>query len=90
MSSILDQIQEANEPIDLTDYDESDGEYDSSYESDYSSVSGDYLTAQQQWEESVNQVKELFNMALFPMIGKVIGRRMAHMVWAKVADWWFI
>lgn len=89
MSSILDQIQSASEPQNVTDY-ESDGDYDSSYDSDLSSFSSDYLSAQQQWEESMNQIKELFNMALFPMVGKIIGRRMAHMVWAVVADWWFI
>lgn len=64
---------------------ESDSESDSGYYSD-----SEYgLTAQQQWEESIEQIRGLVNLVLFPLLGKVLGRRTAHIIWHRFADWWF-
>ncbi|KAK6456363.1 uncharacterized protein RJT20DRAFT_141015 [Scheffersomyces xylosifermentans] len=48
------------------------------------------LTAQEQWEESLKQINGLVNFIIFPMIGKVLGRRFSHLLWRRIADWWFI
>lgn len=48
------------------------------------------LSAQQQWEELIEQITNLFSMVLFPLLGKVLGRRSAHMIWGRVANWWFV
>lgn len=60
-------------------------------EVDYYSDSGSEVgfSAQQQWEESIRQITGLVNFVLFPLIGKLLGRRTAHMVWRRFANWWF-
>lgn len=73
---------------------EHDSEYeydyhsDDSYSSDYSSSEYE-LTAQEQWEESLRQISSLMNLIIFPLVGKIVGRRVSHTIWAKFADWWF-
>ncbi|SGZ46802.1 CIC11C00000000167 [Sungouiella intermedia] len=64
---------------------------DNDTEFDYYSDSGSEfeLSAQEQWEESIKQVTGLVNFVLFPMIGKLLGRRTAHIVWRHFAEWWF-
>lgn len=86
LGDIIESLQPENE---ITDFEEEDEFDDDSYLSD-SDLSDDLLTAQQQWEESMNQITGLFNLVLFPLVGKVIGRRTAHIIWAKFANWWFI
>lgn len=44
----------------------------SSYDSD------DYLAAQQEWEESINQLNQLVSFVLLPTIGKFFGRRFSY------------
>lgn len=58
----------------------------SDLESEYSAYS-DELSAQQHWEESLEQVNGLLTMVLFPLLGKIIGRRFAHGIWRRVALW---
>lgn len=58
------------------------------YESDESSMYE--LSAQEQWEESMRQITGLINFIIFPLIGKVLGRRCSHMIWGKVSEWLFI
>lgn len=55
-------------------------------DSDYSESA---LTAQQQWDESVKQITGLFNLVLLPLLGKILGRRMSKVIWAKFADWYW-
>lgn len=62
-----------------------DSNIDSITDTDYSLD----LTAQEQWEESMKQIQGLVNMIIFPLIGKVLGRRASKIIWAKVADWYF-
>ena len=77
VSSSLD-----NEYI-TTDDEYSDDDYES--ESEYSYE----MTAQQHWEESMKQVEGLLSFVIFPLFGKVLGRRFSHLVWKRVAEWWF-
>ncbi|CAK7894286.1 mitochondrial import protein 2 [[Candida] anglica] len=86
-TSVLAQMQQMIDSIDMNgnDYDSEDYEYDSDDSSSY-----DALSAQQQWEESVKQITGLVNMVIFPLIGKLLGRRMAHVIWGRFANWWFL
>lgn len=59
--------------------DDEDYEYDSLAE----------LSAQQQWEQSVDQITKLFSQVVFPLIGKALGRKFSHLVWGRVATWWW-
>ena len=90
MSNTINQIGEVLESIqpDTQVTDTYDSSYDS-YDSD-SDNSDEFLTAQRQWEESMNQLSGLFTMVFFPVVGKVIGRRAAHMMWARIASRIFI
>ncbi|KAI3404005.2 hypothetical protein KGF56_003164 [Candida oxycetoniae] len=73
----------------------SDGEED--YDSDYTSLdivstvsSSQYqISAQEQWEESMKQIQTLLSLIIFPLIGKLLGRRTSKFIWRKFADWWF-
>lgn len=56
----------------------------------YSDTDSEYmLTAQQQWEESAKQISDLIHFVFFPLLGKFLGRRTAHVVWRHFAEWWF-
>mmetsp|Transcript_5043 Transcript_5043/g.5607 ORF Transcript_5043/g.5607 Transcript_5043/m.5607 type:complete len:85 (+) Transcript_5043:5667-5921(+) len=84
-------MTELNIPI-HHDLDETDSDYltdsDSQY---YDDSSSEYeLTAQEQWEESLKQINNFINLIIFPLLGKVIGRRFSHIIWRKFANWWFI
>ncbi|KAG2732564.1 hypothetical protein G9P44_004981 [Scheffersomyces stipitis] len=68
-------------------------DYMSSTEEEYEDDDSEYsydLTAQEQWEESIKQIKGLINFIIFPLIGKVAGRRFSHLIWRRVAEWWFV
>ncbi|KAM9924700.1 hypothetical protein OXX59_004344 [Metschnikowia pulcherrima] len=68
----------------LNDY---SGEEDSGY---YSETESEYdVSAQEQWDESIKQITGLVNFVIFPLLGKLLGRRTAHIIWRKVAKWWF-
>ena len=68
----------------LNDY---SGEEDSGY---YSETESEYdVSAQEQWDESIKQITGLVNFVIFPLLGKLLGRRTAHIIWRKVANWWF-
>lgn len=62
---------------------------DLEYESDTESENEYSLSAQQQWEESIRVITELINHMLFPLLGKLVGRRVAHSVWRRVAEYLF-
>ncbi|CUM63603.1 uncharacterized protein PRCAT00001184001 [Priceomyces carsonii] len=61
---------------------------DEDYESDYDSAY--FMTAQEQWDTSMREITGLINMILFPLIGKLLGRRFSHIVWRKFANWWYV
>jgi hypothetical protein len=46
----------------------------SSYDSDE-----EYRLAQQEWEESLHQLQQLFAIVLLPIFGKWMGRRWSHL-----------
>ncbi|TEB39032.1 hypothetical protein FA13DRAFT_1785299 [Coprinellus micaceus] len=49
----------------------------SSYDED------EYLLAQQEWEESLEQLQQLVGIVLLPFIGKYLGRRWSHTLYAR-------
>lgn len=58
-------------------------------ESEYDYYSDDLLSAQQQWEQSLEQLKQVINWLLLPLIGRVLGRRTAGIIWRRfMARWW--
>ncbi|CAN6638317.1 mitochondrial import protein 2 [Trichomonascus vanleenenianus] len=56
----------------------------SSYGSDSDS---EYDDAQEQWEESLEQLKGLVTLILVPLAGKFLGRRFAYFVWGKYVEY---
>ncbi|KAL1574282.1 hypothetical protein MG5_05428 [Candida albicans P57072] len=86
----MSQLQQYN---DLTEESMSSSheEYDDEY-SDYTSdEDSEYaLSAQEHWEESMKQLTMLFSIVIFPLIGKLLGRRFSKIIWRKVANWWFV
>ncbi|KAA8916706.1 hypothetical protein TRICI_001164 [Trichomonascus ciferrii] len=59
---------------------------------DNDSVSSDDSTydeddAQQQWEESVEQLQKLFTLIILPLTGKFFGRRFAYYSWMKYVEY---
>lgn len=61
-------------------------DYDSDYDSEYTE-----LTAQEQWEESLEQINGLMNWIIFPLVGKVLGRRVSKIIWNRIANvWWAV
>lgn len=61
-------------------------DYDYETDSDYS---GSVVSAQEHWEESVRQITGLINMVIFPLIGKILGRRFSKVIWARFANWYY-
>lgn len=85
-SLILNEIETHN--YTLEHYSSGDDDTDLDY---YLDSDSEYaLTAQQQWEESMKQITGLVNLVLFPLVGKLLGRRTAHFAWRRFAEWWFI
>ncbi|KAL6454807.1 hypothetical protein SBY92_004278 [Candida maltosa Xu316] len=82
-TNLTDESSPLSAPYDDTD------DTDELY-SDYSSDSEYELSAQEHWEESVKQLTMLFSIIIFPLIGKLLGRRFSKIVWRKVANWWFV
>lgn len=86
---LLDAIGEAvHQVVESPVVSESESEFESSFDSDLDSDFA--LTAQQQWEESINQLTSLVNYVFFPYLGKFLGRRAAHTFWRRFADWWWL
>ncbi|PPQ64759.1 hypothetical protein CVT26_002703 [Gymnopilus dilepis] len=49
-----------------------------SYDSDE-----EYRLAQQEWEESLQQLQQLVAVVLLPYVGKWLGRRWSHILYAR-------
>ncbi|KAL1951538.1 hypothetical protein VTO73DRAFT_687 [Trametes versicolor] len=58
----------------------SDGSYDSDDE--------DRL-AEQEWQESIQQLQQLFAIVLLPYLGKFLGRRWSHWAYARYVRFGF-
>lgn len=69
----------------MTDYEYSDSDYET--DSEWTSEDELQLSPQQHWEESVKQITSLVNLVIFPLLGKVLGRRMSHLIWGHIAEW---
>lgn len=70
--------------------DDSDIDYDSDYSGSEYSIGSYEVSAQEQWEESMKQIQALLSFVLFPLIGKLLGRRFSKVIWRRFADWWWL
>ncbi|KAF9056488.1 hypothetical protein BJ165DRAFT_1522391 [Panaeolus papilionaceus] len=43
----------------------------------------EYKLAQEEWEESLRQLQQLFSIVLLPFFGKWLGRRWSHIAYAR-------
>ncbi|KDQ63514.1 hypothetical protein JAAARDRAFT_120068 [Jaapia argillacea MUCL 33604] len=50
---------------------------------DYYDSDDEYRLAQQEWEESIQQLQQLVSMVLLPFFGKWLGRRWSHWAFAR-------
>ncbi|KAK6197929.1 uncharacterized protein RJT21DRAFT_53410 [Scheffersomyces amazonensis] len=90
LQEIVTFSQDASPADILNEDNESEYSYYSDSE-DGGDIDSEYqLSAQEHWEESIHQVRLLVNQIIFPLLGKVLGRRASHLIWKRVADWWFI
>ncbi|KAF7320084.1 hypothetical protein MKEN_00792800 [Mycena kentingensis (nom. inval.)] len=55
-----------------------DVDSNASYEDD-----DDLRIAQQEWEESLRQLQQLFSIVLMPLVGKWLGRRWSQWAYAR-------
>lgn len=96
LADVLDGMETEAELLDAYDEDEEsplddeEGEY-SDYESD---LMDDYyeaqlLDAQQQWEESLDQLNKVLNWILLPLVGRFLGRRIAKTIWKRAMDYFW-
>ncbi|CAI5755717.1 unnamed protein product [Candida verbasci] len=76
-----EEVTEIDE-IELLDSDEdyTSDDYDDDYDQQL-------LSAQQQWDESMKQIQSLLSFVVFPLIGKLLGRRFSKIIWRRVANW---
>lgn len=70
---------------------ESDLETDSS-EDDYdpevlNAYEKQLSDAQREWERSLEQLWQVCNWVILPLVGKILGRRVATMIWKRVMGW---
>lgn len=74
-------------PAEATDLEyESGSDEEFGYVSE-SDVDSEYaLSAQQQWEESLEQITRLLKLVLIPYLGLYMGRFTARTIWRKVAE----
>lgn len=60
--------------------------YSSGYENSDCESYCQELSAQQQWEESMNQLSTLATFVFLPLIGKLLGRRFSFMIYRNVSE----
>ncbi|CCC68600.1 hypothetical protein NCAS_0B05160 [Naumovozyma castellii] len=70
--------QEEEEEEEFEDFEEYEDDLD------YNSA---LIEAQQQWDESLEQLNKVLNWILLPMIGKIAGRRVAGVIWRRVMNY---
>ncbi|CUS25037.1 LAQU0S25e00474g1_1 [Lachancea quebecensis] len=89
---MLLQAAEAEEEAVVISGDEQGYDYDCEYDeyivdTDEEDYESQLLSAQQQWEESLEQLSQVFNWILLPLVGKYLGRRTALRVWKNVMQY---
>lgn len=47
------------------------------------SISDSESDAQEHWEENVRELESLVVLVLCPLVGRIIGRRVAHSLWLR-------
>ncbi|ODV67163.1 hypothetical protein HYPBUDRAFT_11759 [Hyphopichia burtonii NRRL Y-1933] len=77
----VDRFGRLNSIIDSIPNEDTDLEFSS--DEDYESDDTDELklSPQEQWEESLKQINSLVSFVIFPLIGKILGRRFSHTLW---------
>ena len=61
-----------------TELSETDSDDVASNSSEYSSDSGDSAVLQREWEEQLDQMKLMFQIIIFPFVGKFFGRKFGY------------
>lgn len=86
----VDRFGQLNSIIDSIPNEDTDLEFSS--DEDYESDDTDELklSPQEQWEESLKQINSLVSFVIFPLIGKILGRRFSHTLWKRISEWWFV
>lgn len=81
---------------DLLDASGDEPEFDDGYEydeyvseTDEEDYEAQLISAQQQWEESLEQLSQVLNWILLPLVGKYLGRRTALRVWKSVMEYFW-
>ncbi|KAH3901936.1 Mim2p SCDLUD_001721 [Saccharomycodes ludwigii] len=74
------------------DDDDDDSGYSSSILEDYTEYDNDNKSillrqAQEEWEQSLQQLSEALNWVIFPLLGKFLGRRCAHNIWRSFMEY---
>ncbi|KAK9452724.1 hypothetical protein V1511DRAFT_506795 [Dipodascopsis uninucleata] len=57
-------------------------------DSDRVSVSSDYSDAQIEWDESCHQIMTILSNLVFPLLGRLVGRKVAHSLYIEVISRW--
>ncbi|GME91141.1 hypothetical protein B5S28_g3873 [[Candida] boidinii] len=68
------------------DEEDEDDDDDDDDNSDYTFKTDLLRDPQKEWEENLAQLNTLLNFVLIPIVGKVLGRRFANIVWRKIAE----
>lgn len=100
VSEVVGELEAEAELLDAYNYDETeegeDTESSGDDEAEYSDYESDplddyfdarLLDAQQQWEESLEQLNKVLNWILLPLIGKFLGRRVAKTIWKQSMEY---
>ncbi|KAG0344710.1 hypothetical protein BG004_004247 [Podila humilis] len=81
INEIDEQLSEI-ESIDGNDDDDDDD--DDGSVSDYSTTSSsDARDIQREWDENMEQGRQLFAIVIFPYIGKWMGKKMSYWIWTR-------
>lgn len=72
------------------DIEEDDSEYSEyAYDEIDDVFESQLLDAQQQWEESLQQLNKVLNWVLLPLVGKFMGRRVAKVIWQHAMEYFW-
>lgn len=47
----------------------------------------DYSDAEEEWQESIEQLELLLTMVVVPFVGKFLGRKCAYWSWTRFMEW---
>ncbi|CCE61251.1 hypothetical protein TPHA_0A01680 [Tetrapisispora phaffii CBS 4417] len=88
----VEHITEGKEEEEGEDNDEEENNYENNDDIyvDYDEeilLEAQLLDAQQQWEESLQQLNKVLNWLVLPLFGKFLGRRTSKVIWKKVMNY---